>query len=539
MLRGLRIGTRLNIVFGVLLALFLSLAIFMLHEIGNISGLIRTLYERPYTASSSVRDANTNLVKVQRNIREMILTHNPAEIEEAADGMAAARDAVSANLSKAKNAWTGDSSDLDKVISDFGALPPLWAEEARLCRANQNAQAYAMVRGQSRPISTKLDHDMASLVADATQDAVDLNNNAADIARNAYKISIVLLVLCIVLAFLSAYVITQSIVRPLASAVEVATMVAAGDLSVSVPMDKNKDEVGALIQALNDMVIGLRGQIREILEGIAVLTSSASELAATSTQFASTSTETAASVTETTATVEEVKQTSRVASEKAQDVADRAHITVQISQQGQDSVNATIGGIQHIRQQMTFIADSVVRLSEQNQAISDIISSVDDLAEQSNLLAVNASIEAAKAGEHGKGFAVVAREVKSLAEQSRQATRQVRGILSEIQKATSATVMATEQGSKSVDMGVSQASEVGEALRTLGQSVGDWAMMAQQIVSTTHQQYIGIDQVTLAMESIKMASGQNVDGARQLEAASRNLDDLGKRLHNVVTRYKV
>ena len=98
---------------------------------------------------------------------------------------------------------------------------------------------------------------------------------------------------------------------------------------------------------------------------------------------------------------------------------------------------------QRIREQMEAIAESMVRLSEQGQAIGQIIATVEDLAAQSNLLAVNASIEAAKAGEHGKGFGVVAQEVKSLAEQSKQATNQVRTILSDIQKATTAAVMAT------------------------------------------------------------------------------------------------
>src|SRR5438128_9984713 len=108
------------------------------------------------------------------------------------------------------------------------------------------------------------------------------------------------------------------------------------------------------------------------------------------------------------------------------------------------------------REQMNSIAQIMVRLSEQNQAIGQIIASVDDLAQQSNLLAVNASIEAAKAGDQGKGFGVVANEVKSLAEQSRQATTRVRNILSDIQKATGAAVMATEQGSKSVESGLQQ-----------------------------------------------------------------------------------
>src|SRR4030067_173625 len=106
-----------------------------------------------------------------------------------------------------------------------------------------------------------------------------------------------------------------------------------------------------------------------------------------------------------------------------------------------------------IQEQMESIAQSIVRLSEQGQAIGEIIATVNDLAEQSNMLAVNAAIEAAKAGEQGKGFAVVAQEVKSLAEQSKQATAQVRTILGDIQKATSGAVMATEQGSKAGETG--------------------------------------------------------------------------------------
>jgi methyl-accepting chemotaxis protein len=108
----------------------------------------------------------------------------------------------------------------------------------------------------------------------------------------------------------------------------------------------------------------------------------------------------------------------------------------------------SIEGMKKIQTQMESIAESVVKLSEQSQAIGEIIASVNDLAEQSNLLAVNAAIEAAKAGEQGKGFAVVAQEVKSLAEQSKQATSQVRTIFNDIQKATTAAVLATEQGAR-------------------------------------------------------------------------------------------
>ena len=142
----------------------------------------------------------------------------------------------------------------------------------------------------------------------------------------------------------------------------------------------------------------------------------------------------AVSVTETTTTVEEVKQTANVSSQKGKARCYLAQNAVQVSQTGAKSVNETIEGINKLKEQMEYIAETIVKLSEHNHAIGEIIATVDDLAEQSNLLAVNAAIEAAKAGEHGKGFVVVAQEIKSHAEQSKQATKQVRTILNDIQR---------------------------------------------------------------------------------------------------------
>jgi methyl-accepting chemotaxis protein len=314
----------------------------------------------------------------------------------------------------------------------------------------------------------------------------------------------------------------------------VADQIATGDLRATLQPQSSADVLG---HALAKMIANLRKQIGGMVEGAQVLGSAASEIVASTAQFASGASESAAAVSETTTTVEEIRQTSQMASQKARAVSDNAQKAVQISQNGRKATEDAVAGMGKIRTQMEAIGESMMRLSEQTQAIGQIIASVEDLAAQSNLLAVNAAIEAAKAGDQGKGFGVVAQEVKSLAEQSRAATDRVRAILSDIQKATTAAVMATEQGNKAVEAGSRQTELAGDSIQALTGTVSEAAQAATQIAASSQQQLVGMDQVAGAMENIKQASTQNVASARQLETAARNLSDLGQRLKALVENY--
>ncbi len=329
------------------------------------------------------------------------------------------------------------------------------------------------------------------------------------------------------------------IVNPVRDIAEAASRIADGDLSVRVNPVQRADEIGVLINTFGRMVESLREMTRQIGEVAQVLVNTTSEILTTTTQVASGAADTATAVTETTATVEEVKQTAKLASQKAKYVSDSSQMASNVSQTGRKAVDEAVQGMHHIQEQMESIGDSIVRLSEQSQAIGEIIATVNGLAEQSNLLAVNAAIEATRAGEQGKGFGVVAQEIKSLAEQSKQATAQVRILLGDIQKATSAAVLATEQGNKAVDAGVKQTGETGESIRLLAESITEAAQAATQIAASSQQQMVGMDQVVMAMENIRQASTENVAGTRKAEIAAQGLHELGQKLKQLAAQYKL
>lgn len=291
----------------------------------------------------------------------------------------------------------------------------------------------------------------------------------------------------------------------------------------------------ALLAGILIAWVSARAITLPIRQGISALASTASQISATIAELASSASETAAAVAETTTTLDEVRQTAQVAADKAKAVADSAKGAAFAAEAGRKATAQTTQGLNLIRGQMDVIGENISRLNEQSQAVADIVNTVTDLAEQSNLLAVNASIEAAKAGEMGRGFAVVAHEIRNLAEQSKDSTRQVRGILGEVQKATGKAVMASDQGIRIVADGSQQADDASQAIAALTGTVQDSTRAAVQIAASSQQQLVGMDQVGRAMENIKGATAQNAEGARQLGEAARSLQDIGARLQALVS----
>ncbi|HLP41926.1 MAG TPA: methyl-accepting chemotaxis protein [Fibrobacteria bacterium] len=322
----------------------------------------------------------------------------------------------------------------------------------------------------------------------------------------------------------------------LRAAAGAAADIARGDLRAQVTINSEKDALG---RAFAGMVENLRKMTTEITEGMNLLSTSSSQILATTQELAAGSAQTATAISQATTTVEEVKQTAHLSNQKAKAVADSAQHATVVAREGRQALEDSLEAMTRIKEHVNSIAESTVRLGEQSQSIGNIIATVVEIADQANLLSVNASIEAARAGEAGKGFTVVAQEVKAMAERSREAAKQVRNILNDIQKRITSAVMATELGSKTVDAGMRQMTDTGQSISALARTITDAAQSAMQINASSQQQLVGMDQVGLAMESIKQASSQTVAGSSQTNQAVKGLHELGQRLNELVSRYKL
>lgn len=530
--------------------------------------------EKVESLFSALKDAETGQ-------RGYIITGAPKYLEP----YNTARDSLSSNLKELK-ALTKDNQNQQRRLDQLEAL--IMGSDGKLSELERTislrrdkgfeiALAEVMTdKGKStmdsiRKVIGEMELEETTLLKTRSEEA-----QAA--ARNALLIIVLGSLTAVIAMCIAGFLITRDISQPLQNLTRVSERIALGELENNVFAGERGDEVGILLRAFDRMtqwlrsmagtaeqiaagdlrssikplsekdVLGnsfarmiqnLQGQSRGLVEGAGQLSTAANEIMASTSQLSSSASQSSTSVSETTTTVEEVRQTAQVSSQKAKAVSDIAQRAAQFSQSGRKATEDASSGMVRIRQQMEAIATNMMQLSEQGQAVVLIVATVEDIAAQSNLLAVNAGIEAAKAGEHGRGFSVVAQEIKNLAEQSRMATNQVRTILNDIQKATTAAVLATEQGSKAVEAGEKQMGAAKESIQVLATSVVEASQAATQIAASSQQQLVGMDQVALAMESIKQASSQNVDSAQQLEIAARNLAELGRRLKQLVDYYKL
>ncbi len=357
--------------------------------------------------------------------------------------------------------------------------------------------------------------------------------------RQGFAFTFIGIAITIVLFGIGVTLVTRRILRPIHELTGAAqAVVSKGDLRQNLSVS-SEDEIGQLSSAFAQMVVKLRDALGNLQSTSQRLDTSVVELTSSNDEQGKTLSRQAAALQETQTTAQEIKQTSSLTEQKATSVLEAMGRAEEISRSGETAVEQTLSGLSDIRDGVQQISARINQLGERAQQIAGITNTVKDLADRSNMLALNAAIEAVRSGEHGKGFAVVAREIRSLADQSIQATERVREILNDITSAIRDAVSMTQSGSSRIENGLLQVKSSGDSLRELSGIVGQNFAAARQIAAAVSQQNTGIVQIFAAVNDLSKMMDDSMARLASTNQAALAVGEVSQRAAGIVKEYVV
>jgi len=387
----------------------------------------------------------------------------------------------------------------------------------------------------SAPVSVKARHWGAFRVG------VSVAETEAAIAgmRNAVATAMVLVM---AIGALTIFLVVRRLTRPLKELTAMVERVAEEQSEETIEV-RSRDEIGKLATAFNKMsqviVKNLKGEVGRsshliagVKEAIQQISGSANELMAISTQQSAGATQQSAAVQEATTTSEEIAVTARQVAENARQVEGQARQADTACGRGMQEVGDAVQGMETLRGQVQSIAAAMLELGENSQKIGGIVDIIDEISDQTNLLALNAAIEAAGAGEAGKRFSIVANEVRRLAERTVVATRQIKGLIDEIQKGTNTTIILSEEGGKGVEAASALVERVSSALSSIIEMVHETTTAAQEIKLSTQQQTTASEQMAETVTEVRDVAQQSAASAEETAEAIAELTSLAENLRD-------
>lgn len=540
-INNLKVAKKFTYSFGILIVLMIAVGLIGIHEAGKINERVENMYSQELLVLEGLDDAKSSAYRIRGDVLEHILADRPQSMQKLSDEILEQDRRLREHIRKYEQ--TRLSPEEERTLRSFiqswdrysnlvtQRILPLSASgqknEAETLARNNAVDTFRLARGS---INQVMDY------------SVERAKQRYENAQRAYTGTLIfvtsMLTLATLLTLVIGYFLTRSITVPVHEVSRVLRKMAEGDLTDKVRYS-SKDELGGMADDLNQALAGFRKAIAQVLSGNSQLATASEELSAITEQSTrsvgqqqSETEQAATAMNEMTNTVQEVARNAGQAAESAREADRQAH-------GGKQVVVDTIQSIHSLAREVERATEVINKLKSDSENIGVVLEVIKDIADQTNLLALNAAIEAARAGEQGRGFAVVADEVRKLAHRTQQSTQEIQRIISTVQAGAGDAVASMQQGREQAVNTVAQAGKAGESLEAIVAAIATINDMNTHIASAAEEQSAVAEEINRNVLNVRDIANQNAAGAQQTAQASNELARLAAEQQALVSNFKV
>jgi methyl-accepting chemotaxis protein len=538
MLSKLKIGIRLALGFSVMLLIMVVISGIAMTSFNRINKKVDVITEDKWPKTVILHDISDNINVVARALRNAIILSDPAESKKELYRIVKAGEEITSSMEKLdKTVVSSEGKELLQAIKDHqNAYSVVMKAIIGLIESDKKAEAGQALVVKLRPVQKTYFESLSKMIDFQARELLKAGDAVNETYKSAQLGIIIILVVSLFGAALIGFLITRSITVPLGKAVKVNRTIAEGDLSVTVNVDR-KDEIGQLNESAQQMVENLRSIIGHLSSTSDQVASAATQLYANADQMATASEEVAAQAATVATAAEEMAATSGDIAQSCNQAAEGSQHANGVATEGAEVVRKTVDVMGRIAEKVQISARSVESLGARSDQIGEIVGTIEDIADQTNLLALNAAIEAARAGEQGRGFAVVADEVRALAERTTKATKEISSMIKNIQNETKGAVGTMEEGVREVENGTTEAAKSGAALQEILDQINAVTMQVSQIATAAEEQTATTSEISNNIHQMTEVVQQTARGAQDSSQAASGLARLADELKAVVGKF--
>jgi len=535
------IKTKLTLGFSLLVLLIIVGGVFALSKIDVLSQMTVKMYNHPLAVTRASLEANLAIVRMHRSMKDVALAQDDAAIRSAIAKVNDYEKEGNKHFAIVEERILGKEGKqlIAETINVFHDWKPIRDEVIQLMRNKERLAAAEITKGKGAKHVALLDRKMSELVDYAAVKGEGFFNKSQSVASTTHLLVIAEIIVIALISIGVAIVLLRSISGPIERLRNtIIDIDSTSDLTRRISVD-SEDEIGSTAKAFNAMLDKFQsvinhlhnasGQLAESADGV----SSAARNSATNASAQQSETaHVATAMTEMTATVSEVASSTEAAASAAEAGNEEAV-------HGQTVVNQTVTSIDALAQEVDNASGVIQQLATDSESISSVLDVIKSIAEQTNLLALNAAIEAARAGEQGRGFAVVADEVRTLASRTQESTQEIEGMIERLQNGAQSAVKVMERSREQANNSVTQVSDAGRILESILQSVSTIRSMNTQIATAAEEQSLVAEEMNRNVINISQSSDSTAADAQQTMESSDGMNGLARELQSVVSQFKV